>query len=521
MPPWGRPPGGQGRGRREWERPAEGVYRFQELDSDEDGLHGVALDPSMQKRHSFNPDELYFNDMDPRAWEQMVAGRDGLAYRDAYDHSEEEDDYFQEGGGAIVHLAPLDQEEVLFQRVLDKIRRARGTGKPNVALTQEELEAYESRMLRNQQVPAPAARAPAKIKSSSSTPNSANSSTRSKNGQRRSSSIFSSPKPVTPKSAKNKSSGSGKKRVSSGQFDGAPPPAPAPGFMIPGPDGQPMYAPITYNPRGPQSRSARSTSAHSRPGSRSASVSSRNGSHPSTPPREAPGAFPTDSPQRYQDVTPPVQKGRQSSYPTRQNSFPDDADRSQAARSRSDPSALHQLPIQPPPQLVPFPVQPYQHYNADPYQYHMAQSVAERAKLFDPSKASSSPSMVPTSVPPPSQPQVASQYAQSRRLALPVPDNYINMPRRVPVPNQRASGMQSSYSDPLLGYKASGLRDELSDDDDDDGQHGVLVDVQEAGSGSGYNVNVVKPTGSGSGSGGGNSGGGSGGGERRRRGRRK
>ncbi|KAF2499308.1 hypothetical protein BU16DRAFT_557638 [Lophium mytilinum] len=501
MPPWGRPPGGQGRRRGDWERPAEGVYRFQELDSDEDGLHGVALDPSMQKGRppSFNPDELYFNDMDPRAWEQMVTERDRLAYGDVYDHSEDEDGYFEEGGGAIVHLAPLDQEEVLFQRVLDKIRRARGTGKPNVALTQEELEAYEARILRNQQVPAPAARPAAKIKNTSSTPTSASSSTRSKNAQRRTS-IFSSPKPV-----KNKSSGSGKKRVSSGQLDSTPVPAPAPGFMIPGPDGQPMYAPITYNPRGPQSRSARSISSHSRPGSRSPSLSSRNGNHPSTPPREAPGAFPSDSPQHYENVTPPVQKSRQSSYPPRQNSFLEDADWIQSARSRSDPSALHQLPLQPSPQLVPFPVSPYQHYNADPYQY-MPQSA---------------PSMTPSSVQPQSQPQVASQYARDRRLGAAASDNYINMPRRVPVPNQRAS-MQSSYSDPALGYKASGLRDELSDDDDDDGQHGVLVDVvQETGSGPGYNVNVTKPTGPGSGSGGGNSGGGSGGGERRRRGRRK
>jgi len=95
------------------------------------------------------------------------------------------------------------------------------------------------------------------------------------------------------------------------------------------------------------------------------------------------------------------------------------------------------------------------------------------------------------------------------------------MPRRVPVPSQRASvhgaqGMQSSYSDPSISFKASGLRDELSDDDDNGKQQGVLVDVvQEAGSGSGYNVNVAKPTKSSS------SGGGWGGGERRRRGRRK
>jgi len=91
----------------------------------------------------------------------------------------------------------------------------------------------------------------------------------------------------------------------------------------------------------------------------------------------------------------------------------------------------------------------------------------------------------------------------------------------------RAS-VQSSYSDPALGYRNSGLRDELSsdgndDDYDDDRQQGVLVDVV-PDAGSGYNLQVVKSGASGSGSGAAISsggGGGSGSGEkRRRRGRR-
>ena len=91
----------------------------------------------------------------------------------------------------------------------------------------------------------------------------------------------------------------------------------------------------------------------------------------------------------------------------------------------------------------------------------------------------------------------------------------------------RAS-VQSSYSDPALGYRNSGLRGELGsdndDDDDDDRQQGVLVD-EVPDSGSGYNLQVVKSGASGSGSGAatgsGGGGGGSGSGEkRRRRGRR-
>ena len=88
------------------------------------------------------------------------------------------------------------------------------------------------------------------------------------------------------------------------------------------------------------------------------------------------------------------------------------------------------------------------------------------------------------------------------------------------------AGVQSSYSDPALGYRNSGLRDELgsdNDDDDDDRQQGVLVDVV-PDAGSGYNLQVVKSGASGSGSGAATSGGGGGGSgsgeKRRRRGRR-
>lgn len=83
--------------------------------------------------------------------------------------------------------------------------------------------------------------------------------------------------------------------------------------------------------------------------------------------------------------------------------------------------------------------------------------------------------------------------------------------------------MQSSYLDPALGYRNSGLRDELSGDDDNDdddgyGRQGVLVDVV-PDTDSGYNLQVVKPGTSGSGIGAATSsgGGGSGNGERRRR----
>lgn len=447
----------------------------------------------MQKNRSFNPDELFFNDMDPRAWERRTAEYDDLAYGDEYDNSGEEDDYFEDGT-AIVHLSPMDQEDLLVQRVQEKMRRARATGKTNVSLSQEELEAYETKLLRQQQ--APAARPPIKTKTSGATANSsANSSTRSKGGNRRTS-FFSSPKP-----SKNQKS-SGWKRPPSNQSD-------APGFIVPGPNGQPTYAPITYNSRTPQARSTRSTTSPSRPGSRSASVNSRHDNHPSTPPRDPPGAYPTGSPHHYHDSTPPnASKIRPPSSSSRHSSIPDEVDWALPTRSRSSSSSVRQVPIQPQPPLVPFPVTPYQHYSADPYQYHVPSSSAP-------------PVIAPQSQPLP-QPQLPPQYLQGRRIVTGSAEgSYVPIPRRVPVPGQRTSvqsvqSMQGSYSEPTLGYRASGLRDELSDDDDDDdGQQGVLVDVVEE-AGAGYNLQVVKPNGTGGGGGAGNDGG-----ERRRRGRKR
>lgn len=503
MPPRGRPSGGsQGRRRREWEAPLEDVYRFQELDSEDEGQQGVDLDPFMQKNRHFNPDDLFFNGMDPRAWEQRLAEQDDLAYGDDYDYSEEEDDYYGEGRGAVLHLAPPDSEETLVQRVLERIRRARETGEPNVSLSQEELEAYETRILRQQQV-APAVRTPVKSKTSPNV-SSSNSAQRSKRTQQ------TRPSPFTaPKSFKNQKI-NGWKRPSSHNRAPAPAPAPAPGFMIPGPNGQPTYAPITYGTRTPRPQSGRSTSSPSRPGSRSASSGSHHDKNPSTPPNqpyEPPGAFPSGSPARgYRDITPPnASKNRPTSSASRRSSIPDDPDWAlRSSRSRSSSSSIHQLSLQP--------VTPYQHHTAEPYQYHVP--------------SQSAPSVIPAQTQSPAQPQ-----AQFRRITSSPSDGaYVPLSRRVPVGGgmPRAS-VQSSYSDPALGYRNSGLRGELGsdndDDDDDDRQQGVLVDVV-PDAGSGYNLQVIKSGASGSSSGaaigsGGGGGNGSGSGEkRRRRGRR-
>ena len=456
------------------------------------------LEPFMQKNRNFNLDELFFNGMDPRASEQRMVEQDDLAYGDDYDYSEE-DDYYGEGGGAVLHLAPPDSEEALVQRVLERIRRARETGKPNVTLSQEELEAYETRILRQQQV-APAVRTPIKSKINSNI-NSSNSAQRSQRTQQARLSLF-----AAPKSSKNQKINGWKRPSSHNRAPApAPTPAPAPGFMIPGPNGQPTYAPITYSTRTPRPQSGRSTSSPSRPGSRSASSSSHHDKNPSTPPNqshEPPGAFPSGSPARgYRDITPPnASKNRPTSSASRRSSIPDDSDWAlRSSRSRSSSSSIHQLSLQP--------VTPYQHHTAEPYQYHVPPQ--------------SAPSAIPAQTQSPAQPQ-----AQFRRITSSPSDGaYVPLSRRVPVGGGTPrAGVQSSYSDPALGYRNSGLRDELSGDDDNDdddgyGRQGVLVDVV-PDTGSGYNLQVVKPGTSGSGSGAATSsggGGGSGNGEGRRR----
>lgn len=373
-----------------------------------------------------------------------------------------------------------------MQRVLERIRRARETGKQNVSLSHEELEAYEARIVRQQA--APAARTPVKGKTSSPSVSANNSTQRSKRVQQTRPSLFG-----TPKSSKNQKV-NGWKRPSSNNRSPAPAPAPAPGFMIPGSNGQSTYAPITYGTRTPRPQSGLSASSPSRPMSRSASSSSHHDRAPSTPPNqsyEPPGAFPSGSPARgYRDITPP-----NASSASRHSSIPDDADWAlRSSRSRSSSSSTHQLSLQP--------IIPYQHHAPEPYQYHVP------------------PQSAPSLLQPQSQ-QSAGQPPFRRISSNPGDGAYVPMARRVPVGGSspaRAS-VQSSYSDPALGYRNSGLRGELGEDsaDEDERQQGVLVDVVPDAA-SGYNLRVR----SGGGTATGSSGGGGGGGaeKRRRRGRR-
>ena len=98
--------------------------------------------------------------------------------------------------------------------------------------------------------------------------------------------------------------------------------------------------------------------------------------------------------------------------------------------------------------------------------------------------------------------QLPAQQPQRRVApAAPASANYMAMPRRVPVPVQRASaileagGVQGGYSDPVVARQGLGMRREASGDEDDEG--GIVVDVVPEGGERGYKVQTVKPGGKG------------------------
>jgi hypothetical protein len=140
-------------GRAQEEAP-EDVYRYLEYNSDDERAMreqlqqqhyqdgGVRLDSGASLLHNgrqFNPDDLYFNDMDLRAWERRTAewGGDGIMYDGEYGFEDEDVDEGYCDDTIGLNISPEEYSELLFQRALDKIRVARATGKQDVSLTPE------------------------------------------------------------------------------------------------------------------------------------------------------------------------------------------------------------------------------------------------------------------------------------------------------------------------------------------------------------------------------------------------
>lgn len=459
---------------------AEDVYRFQELDSD-DERYGVLVDPGYQRVSSsknINPDELYFNDMDLRAWERStgVGAIDELGYGDEFTF-EEDEGYYDEATGLTMSLA--EYEEHVFQGVLDKIRRARTAGQADVNLSTEELEIYRSTLLGNQ---APATRPqPTTLRpvSAPAVPTASNTvvapaadarnlgapSIRSSKNRSRTSSFFG----LRPKKEKP----NGRRRAPSITSQ---PPQQGPGFVVPGLNGQPVYAPINGYPERTVPQPPLRPSVPSQPGSRSTS----SGSHQSQAPahvtysREVPGAFPSSPPRSY--ASSEASLSQQHRRPTSSSSYhlsgSEQAHIPVSPDTRSRSSSIQQSV-----KLIPFPVADYQHHTAEPYQYHTPGQTSSTA-----------PSQAPSSPPQP-----------VRRVVSGQSDNYMAMPRRVPVPVRGVNvPAQGSRSDPTLGLPGSVAEGHASDDED---EGGLVVDLGPQNDSKPYKVQTVKPNGNGSGSG--------------------
>ena len=409
MPPWGRPSGGRkGKGRRQSERQQrewDDIRRFEELDSGSDDAQGVGL--------GFAGDELHFTGAD--------IGRGSHDMKD-FRYSDDSGDSDSgvgddEHSGATMQLALRDKEEVLVQRAMERIRRAQLLGKTNVKLTPPERDALARRMQKDQ---AKSTRPVSRTKVSG--------------GRRDSGRSSSSQSGVAPIAGRRKSRSSLTNRNerevgSSGQPI-------APGFVVAGPDGRPVYAPIGYYPPSPGSPYGSSSQPSSRTGS------SHSLQH--TPPLPQSQFRGTPS-QRYFSV--PEQQFQSSAMargPPSPRPMPDELDWQPRPRSSSN------LP-----------------YPPDQYRYQYAG--------------------YPRTVP-----QLPPQYTQGRR--------HISGPAGVGYPNTRTGPFTArsyaSSSDPsLLRREVSGGNGQFgstSEEDVNDDEEDAGVQVNIVPHGQGYDVNFAE-----------------------------
>ncbi len=163
----GRPPGPRlGRGQKHWSAQSWSEYddRFEELETDDDALHGVGLDQGYRPKR-FVSDELRFTGIDLAGGR---AARRRRSYED-YSNSDDEDEY--NGSTGLVRRGEnqvmlREKEHVLVERALERIRRARALGKTDVKLEPSEIEALQrvGVIPRPPSNPAPIPKAPLKGK---------------------------------------------------------------------------------------------------------------------------------------------------------------------------------------------------------------------------------------------------------------------------------------------------------------------------------------------------------------------
>ncbi|TKA27762.1 hypothetical protein B0A50_04863 [Salinomyces thailandicus] len=252
--------------------------RLEEVDSEDEGflLHGNGY--TRDRRGA--GDELHFTGYD--------LGQDRQRRRQVYDYQDDfdsEEDYRRR---ARITPRVDPREQVLVDRALERMTKARQKGKTSISLSVEEMEALERR--RGGQPPEPTAlpahpalasppATPARTpKGKVSSRSNSSTSLASQKPRKRSTSLFggqSSPSP-----AKSNSKAKVARKPSAEQQrpplpypEGGSPTGP-PGIMVPGPDGKLVFAPlVNYSPNYP--RAPGPTSSPNSPSSPKASSRSR------------------------------------------------------------------------------------------------------------------------------------------------------------------------------------------------------------------------------------------------------
>lgn len=307
------------------------------MESDEDDGQGVYLDPNGYayrdgRQRGYAGDELYFTGYDTGQHRRE-------SYPNAYygNGDSEEDGYH---GGAY-----RGRDEALAQSAYERIAKARASGQTNINLSVDEMEALERR--RGVQQPAPV-QPPLQIASPPATPvktpkgksssrNNSSVSLSSTKAKKKGSSLFGGGPSTPPSKSKSKSKSARKMSISSDQTAPfSPGPPPPPGYVLAGPNGMPMYAPMPYYPP-PSPELARAQASRDR--SRSTSKHNRRGSTPPEP------VFAQYSPRFY-----PPPAGMRPGSASSNRSFADEADWYGApppqptGRTRASSNAQYRMP---------------------------------------------------------------------------------------------------------------------------------------------------------------------------------
>ena len=182
----------------------------------------------------------------------------GSPYAEEYAYSDEEDQYEYERQRYAAYITAMrERDEVLVQSAQEKMAKAKTRGKRNVQPNQEEVDALERhRQLQEQSAARPVP------KGRSSRSNSAVSLNVDKSRAKKGNRFFSSPNPSRARAAPKSPRTTSRKA----SLDASS--ASAPGFVVQGPNGQPIVAPFGYFPPGdsrrPSTSSSRSASANSK-----------------------------------------------------------------------------------------------------------------------------------------------------------------------------------------------------------------------------------------------------------------